>query len=183
VYSTNILTGGRCTFKDVRVEEEVIADAVTYTDPLLRGEASTHLLFMADVSFNFVDKKCGYGKTSLMTAVDFSHRLNVCAVTMISHEDQATFEFELETYIRNEDPTLPSRATVWIVDGDRGRIAAIRKLLPLAKIYLCLWHKAENLKTHFGAALRAGTITVAKLKEKIKEPETGSKCVFSWQQE
>jgi hypothetical protein len=161
--------GCQYELKEVDVIGDTIVDAVTYNDPeLLGADPSQYTLFMADVSFHFVDKKCGYSKTSLFSATDFAHHVHVLAVTMISHEDQATFEFELSTYIANVDPTLPDRPSVFIVDGDKVRIAAIKKLLPLAKIYLCVWHKKENLQQHFGAALRKTNVTIPQLKAVIK---------------
>lgn len=104
--------------------DNTIVDAITFTDPLLLGDPHTHMLFMADVSFHFVSSSSGYTKTSIMSAVNFSHHVNVCCTTMITHENQVTFEFELETYIGDHDSSLPLRETVWIVDGDRGRIGA-----------------------------------------------------------
>ena len=39
---------------------------------------------------------------------------------------------------------------VFIEDGDRGRIKAIRKFLPRARIFMCIWHKGVNFESHFG---------------------------------
>lgn len=151
------------------VEGEEIVDAISFSDPELRGEnVSDHFLFMADVSFNLIDKNCGFAKVSSMLAVDLAHNVNTLVTSVISHEDKDTFETELQFYIDTVDPTLPSRDVVFIVDGDRGRIAAIRNLLPRAKIYLCIWHKQENLKSHFGSELRQNHLSIPKIKLKIQ---------------
>src|SRR5690606_23177985 len=70
------------------------------------------------------------------------------------------------------DPTLRDRSVIFLVDGDKGRIAAIRSLLPNARVYLCLWHKEENVKKHINPALNArrklsGNMTCKELKEEL----------------
>lgn len=53
------------------------------------------------------------------------------------------------------DPTIVDRETVFIVDGDRARIKAIREELPKARVLMCVWHKAENFEENLGSAVRA----------------------------
>ena len=103
-------------------------------------------LLMADVTF-IGDKRSGFEKVSSFCAVSGNHDIFLLTSGLLAHENTETFRAELQFILKHVDPTLASRSIVVIVDGDRGRIRALHQILPLAKVYMCLWHKTENMKS------------------------------------
>lgn len=142
-------------------------DAVFMEIKEISDQEKPSALYTADVTFGVVE---GF-KLSLITKITPNHSAYISVCSCITSEDTITFEKELEFLIYLE-PTLPSRIIVFLVDGDRGRIRAIRKLLPLARVYLCWWHKCENIKAHFSSALSklaSANGKKPKTKQKLKE--------------
>lgn len=146
------------------------------------------LLLMSDVTFNLMDASSGFNKSSSYCVVTPGHSMTMITCGVILREDKRTFIKELQHLIENVDPTLPDREVIIIVDHDRGKLAAIIELLPLAVIFLCLWHKEENWETHIGAALRSAAtalggkkLTTVELKANLKRenlPQTGNLTIL-----
>jgi len=92
--------------------------------------------------------------------------------SLILQEEELTFISELQ-FLLQLDPSLSEREIIFLVDGDRGRINAIIRMLPKALFYLCLWHKQENIKTHFNPVLNSlnnkSKMKTAEIKDKLKE--------------
>lgn len=137
-------------------------------------------VFLADVTSNVVDARTGYKATSFISTCSPGHSVNVVMASVIKREDYATFHSELE-FLIELDTNLPLRRTTWFVDGDKGRIKAIRGLLPLAEIHLCWWHKENNIIDHFAKAIKKHgpkDLTVAELVSSIRA--RGVKCNPGW---
>jgi hypothetical protein len=143
-------------------------------------EDQEYAVLVADVTHNIVDARSGFNKTSFITAISPKRSAYVVVTSLILKEDEATFMNELH-FLLELDPSLKDREIVFLVDGDRGRIAAIRSLLPKARVFLCMWHKLENIKDHFGPVLRAQATpeqSVKDLKAELKRlsiPLNGAK--------
>jgi hypothetical protein len=101
---------------------------------------------MADVTWHITDERAGFPKLSMCIAIQPDHKVEVLCVSVLVSESKHTFIFEAqflkETYIAfQEDASF-----VTYVDGDKGRIGALETVFPGAKVYLCLIHKAANVK-------------------------------------
>jgi len=112
------------------------------------------VVFLADVTSNIVDSRTGMKYVSFISSTTVGHEVKVEMTTLLEHEDLGTFESELR-YLVQLNPSLLTRRTIWLVDGDRGRIRAIENVLgEMAEIHLCWWHKQNNISDHFGKAIR-----------------------------
>lgn len=120
-------------------------------------------VFTADVTHGICDSRAGPHRISFISAIDEAHNVDPVVFSMIESEDKDTFVNEL-LFLLELDPTLPNRDVVFIVDGDRGRIAALKLVLPRAHIFLCMWHKHQNVKKRLVPLLQA---------EKRKEQSAG----------
>ena len=118
------------------------------------GAGHQNIVLTADVTVGLIDGRCGVRKSSFISTITPGHDVFPVVVSVIKHEDEATFRDELR-FLIGLDPGIVHREVIFLVDGDRGRIAAIRAELPLARVYLCLWHKAENIQKHMGPVLNA----------------------------
>lgn len=119
-------------------------------------------VFTADVTHNIIDARSGMKRTSFISCIT-GRNISLAVVSLIVSEDEPTFMTELSMLL-DIQPSLKTRQIIFLVDGDKGRIAAIRRLLPLARVFLCLWH--------FGPALRAmdaPELTVKEMRAKIKQ--------------
>lgn len=106
-----------------------------------------------------------------------SRDVKILTSTILLHEDEATFEKELQFLIDKKDPTMVDRRDLAIiVDGDKGKIAAIRKLLPYARIFLCLWHKNENWDKNMALAVKSAQKQNSDGYEKMNIKELSVEC-------
>lgn len=163
--------GGRVEFQ-IAENAGVLNAIYMHVKDIAHDHSDECAVYTADVTYGLVDGRCGLTKTSFISSVSPSHLVRPLVVSLVKHEDQATFIKELLFLKAKVDPGLESRRVIFLIDGDRGRIAAIRSMLPLARIYLCLWHKEENIKKHVGPALAArrkasGGATVAELRQEL----------------
>ena len=130
-------------------------------------------LFTADVTHGLIDARSGLKKTSFISAITPGRVVRPVVVSLIEHEDESTFASEL-AFLLSLSPSLADKEIIFLVDGDRGRIAAIRNALRGARIYLCLWHKGENVKSHVNPHLhalrrKAGNLSLAELKQQLAD--------------
>ena len=144
------------TVQKETVEGVDFVTSISIHDPKIRNVeydnvgSPLEFVFTADVTFNITDPDHGFNKLSIISLINRGRLITPLVYSAIQNEDYATFAAELEFFLEAVDPTLKFRAVVFIVDGDRGRIKAIRKFLPRARIFMCIWHKGVNFESHFG---------------------------------
>jgi len=121
---------------------------------LASSDGDLPVVFLADVTSNIVDSRTGMKYVSFISSSTVGHEVKVEMTTLLEHQDLETFESELR-YLVHLNPSLLTRRTIWLVDGDRGRTRAIENVLgKMAEIHLCWWHKQNNISDHFAKAIR-----------------------------
>jgi hypothetical protein len=108
----------------------------------------------ADVTYNLVDPRSGFRRISFISAISPGHSIRCLVTSLVVSESEATFTSEL-VFLLEIFAWLRDLPIVFLVDGDKGRIAAIRTVLPAAHVQLCLWHKGQNLQDRLTPAVLA----------------------------
>lgn len=105
------------------------------------------------ISFSFAF--AGFDKVSTINSIDGQHGVTLEVVTLCSSEASDVFRVELSLYIER-DPSIRTRRTIWLVDGDESRISIIRSLLgDMASVHLCVHHLFDNFVKHTSSVHKA----------------------------
>ena len=133
-------------FKSRTLNGKKTVDAIHMRIPQLTGAShkTPFYVYSADVTHKVVDPATGFTKLSMISGISPGHSVFPQVESLIVSENIETFVSEL-TFLLNEDISLASRPVIFLVDGDDGRITAIKSMLPKARVYLCLWHKQQNV--------------------------------------
>ena len=133
---------------------DVVVTMVAWMDPQIAPtEVKDVLVITSDVTFGLCS--VAFPKYSQWSNLTASHEVQVLLSSLITHENTFTFEKEIELLLKKY-PYLAMIAFVLIVDGDRAKWLAARRLFQQVILIVCIYHQSENIKAHFGPLVKQG---------------------------
>ena len=125
--------------------------AVMYIDPYLAPvDDSAFCVITADVTFNVTSPSHGFQKLSLTCGVSNAREVFLLVCSVLNSENFKNFAAECRM-LAERYPALLTKTTVWILDGDQARRAAVDSVFgSLAIKLMCLYHAVQNINKHMG---------------------------------
>ena len=96
-----------------------------------------------DVTFGVFDQNSGFSKLSTICSLTADHKVDPLCFSVLLSETEEFFTKEIQ-FFKQQYSWLhfEEEPTTWFVDGDKGNISAIERIIPLSTVTLCLYHFA-----------------------------------------